>query len=138
VFDRGRLATTLEDVLGFQLLEATETHAVGTVACSDRIKQHMGVVHGGVYAALAESVASHATFRSVRDEGLSALGLSNMTSFLRPIDSGTVTARAERVHRGRTTWVWEVRISDDHGRLCALSRVTVAVRAGGALGRGSH
>ena len=57
-----------------------------------------------------------------------AQGLSNHTSFLRPILAGTVNATARRVHRGRTTWVWEVEISDDEGRLCALSRVTMAVR----------
>ena len=56
------------------------------------------------------------------------MGLSNSTSFLRPITEGTVHARATRIHRGRTTWVWEIDHSDDEGRLCAVSRVTIAVR----------
>jgi 1,4-dihydroxy-2-naphthoyl-CoA hydrolase len=56
------------------------------------------------------------------------MGLSNLTSFLRPITAGHIHARAKAQHRGRTTWVWEVECSDDAGRLCVLSRVTVAVR----------
>jgi len=59
---------------------------------------------------------------------MSAQGLSNHTSFVRPILSGTGHAEARCRHRGRTTWVWEVDITDDEGRLCAMSRVTMAVR----------
>ena len=57
-----------------------------------------------------------------------AMGLSNNTSFLRPITEGMVHALATRVHRGRTTWVWDVRFSDDADRTCALTRMTIAVR----------
>ena len=61
-------------------------------------------------------------------DGKIAIGLSNQTSFLRPITEGTIHAVATRKHRGRTTWVWEVEITDDQGRLCVLTRMTVAVR----------
>jgi 1,4-dihydroxy-2-naphthoyl-CoA hydrolase len=57
-----------------------------------------------------------------------AQGMSNQTNFLRPITEGTVHAVARRRHRGRTTWVWEVDMTDDAGRLCAIVRMTVAVR----------
>ena len=50
------------------------------------------------------------------------MGLSNLTSFLRPITAGTIHAEARAMHRGRTTWVWEVEITDDAGRLCVLTR----------------
>ena len=56
------------------------------------------------------------------------MGLSNSTSFLRPITEGTIHAHATRLHRGRTTWVWDVRFSDDAGRTCAVTRMTIAVR----------
>jgi 1,4-dihydroxy-2-naphthoyl-CoA hydrolase len=56
------------------------------------------------------------------------MGMSNSTSFLRPVTEGTVHAQATRVHRGRTTWVWDVTFTDDSGRTCALTRMTVAVR----------
>ena len=65
---------------------------------------------------------------AVSPDGRSAQGLSNQTSFLRPIVQGTIHATARRRHRGRTTWVWEVDITDDEGRVCALVRMTVAVR----------
>jgi 1,4-dihydroxy-2-naphthoyl-CoA hydrolase len=64
----------------------------------------------------------------VMPDGNTAQGLSNQTSFLRPILAGTIHARAIRRHRGRTTWVWEVEFTDDAGRLCALTRMTIAVR----------
>lgn len=119
---------TLDEALGFELVTLDEASAHARVDIDERHLQPLGVVHGGVYAALAESLASHATARAVGPSGLVALGLSNDTSFFRPISSGTIRADAERLHRGRTTWVWDVRLTDDDGRLCASSRVTVAVR----------
>ena len=94
----------------------------------DELKQPAGLVHGGVYATIAESLASLATHLAVVDDGRAAMGLSNQTSFLRPITEGHVNAEARARHRGRTTWIWEVDFTDDQGRLSALSRMTVAVR----------
>jgi uncharacterized protein (TIGR00369 family) len=94
----------------------------------EELKQPYGLVHGGVYASIAESLASFGTGVAVYPEGKLAVGLSNQTSFLRPITEGTIHATATRRHRGRTTWVWEVEIFDDAGRLCVLTRMTVAVR----------
>lgn len=98
------------------------------VPVSDAIKQPAGLVHGGIYAAVAESLATTGTALTVFGDGNTAMGMSNQTSFIRPVVEGHVIARAHARHRGRTTWVWEVQLSDDAGRLCALSRVTVAVR----------
>ena len=94
----------------------------------DELKQPAGLVHGGVYAAMAESLASTGTAVVVMGEGKVAMGISNLTSFMRPITTGTVYAEARAKHRGRTTWVWDVRMSDDAGRSCAVARVTIAVR----------
>jgi uncharacterized protein (TIGR00369 family) len=90
--------------------------------------QPMGIVHGGVYAAIAETLASMGTARAVMPDGKRALGMSNSTSFLRPVSEGTVYGTARAIHRGRTTWVWDVEMRDEHDRLCATSRVTIAVR----------
>jgi 1,4-dihydroxy-2-naphthoyl-CoA hydrolase len=119
---------TLDATLGFETLEAGPELARARAEVRDRHKQPFGLVHGGVYAALAESVASQATYLAVAAEGNIAVGLSNHTSFMRPILSGSVHAEARRRHRGRTTWVWDVDMTDDDGRLCALARVTIAVR----------
>lgn len=94
----------------------------------DHHKQPAGLVHGGVLASIAEATTSMATYYAVAKDGRTAQGLSNQTSFLRPVLGGTIHATARPRHRGRTTWVWEVEITDDEQRLCALVRMTIAVR----------
>jgi uncharacterized protein (TIGR00369 family) len=106
----------------------SEEEVRATVPVRDEIKQPMGLVHGGVFASIAESLASMATALAVAQDGKQAMGLSNATSFMRPITEGTVHAVARRIHRGRTTWIWDVEISDDAGRRCAVTRMTIAVR----------
>jgi 1,4-dihydroxy-2-naphthoyl-CoA hydrolase len=113
---------------GLELLECSETEVRAQVVVRDEHKQAAGLVHGGVYASIAESIASIATAATVLDEGHVAMGMSNNTSFLRPVTAGTVHAHATRIHRGRTTWLWDVKFSDDDGRTCALTRMTIAVR----------
>jgi 1,4-dihydroxy-2-naphthoyl-CoA hydrolase len=98
------------------------------VDVAEHHKQPAGLVHGGVFASIAESLTSMTTHLVVSRDGKSAQGLSNQTSFLRPILEGRIHAVARVRHRGRTTWVWEVEISDDQERLCSLVRMTIAVR----------
>jgi len=73
-------------------------------------------------------IASEAAAVGVWEQSHSRLGLANPTRFLRPVMGGVVEAEARRRHAGRTTWVWDVEMRDDQGRLCASSRVTIAVR----------
>jgi 1,4-dihydroxy-2-naphthoyl-CoA hydrolase len=113
---------------GLEILAYDEQEVTAQVSVRDELKQPAGLVHGGVYASIAESMASMATALAVIPEGNLAMGLSNNTSFLRPVTEGTVHAHATRLHRGRTTWVWDVRFTDDAGRTCALTRMTIAVR----------
>jgi 1,4-dihydroxy-2-naphthoyl-CoA hydrolase len=117
-------------LIGLEFLSIGEEEVRAQVRVREELLQPSGLVHGGVFATIAESITSIATWIAVQDEGKTAQGLSNQTSFLRPILEGTVHALARRRHRGRTTWVWEVDITDDHGRLCALVRMTVAIRGG--------
>lgn len=119
---------SLDQMLGFEMLEVGEDRATGRFEVIDAVRQPMGIVHGGAYAAMAESLASATTYLHVSGQGNIAVGQSNHTSFLRPVSSGTVHAEGRRRHRGRTTWVWEVDFTDDEGRLCAITRVTMAVR----------
>ena len=113
---------------GLEVLEVTADLVRAQVAVRDELRQPFGLVHGGVLASIAETLASLGTLTVVVPEGNAAMGSSNSTSFLRPIADGTIHARALRRHRGRTTWVWDVEITDDAGRLCALTRMTIAVR----------
>ena len=119
---------TFDALYGLQIQDVSEEEATATVPVTDHVKQPMGLVHGGLFASIAESLASMATALAVAQDGKQAMGLSNATSFLRPITEGTVHATARRIHRGRTTWVWDVEITDDQGRRCALTRMTIAVR----------
>ncbi|HWF75113.1 MAG TPA: PaaI family thioesterase [Solirubrobacteraceae bacterium] len=113
---------------GLEILSADADTVTGVVPVRDELKQPAGLVHGGVYAAISESLASLGTWFQVMSEGKAAMGLANQTSFLRPITEGSIHAEATALHRGRTTWVWDVRITDDDGRLCAVTRMTIAVR----------
>ncbi len=115
---------------GLELVEVSDELVRGRVPVREHLMQPMGIVHGGVHAAIAEGLASLGTNHGVTGEGKVGLGMSNQSSFLRPLGSGTIHATARRRHRGRTTWVWDVELADDEGRLCAVSRVTVAVRPG--------
>jgi 1,4-dihydroxy-2-naphthoyl-CoA hydrolase len=120
--------TGFDALYGVEILSLGEEEATAQVQVTPDVLQPGGLVHGGVYASIAESLTSLATGKAVAPDDRSAQGLSSQTSFLRPIVSGTIHATARRRHRGRTTWVWEVDITDDQGRVCALVRMTVAVR----------
>ena len=120
---------TFDALYGLEVLERTDEEVRAQVVVRDAVKQPMGLVHGGVYASIAEAIASNATaIAGWREHGQIAMGLSNQTNFLRPITDGTIHAHARRRHRGRTTWMWEVDITDDAGLLCAVVRMTIAVR----------
>lgn len=123
--------------IGLVFEEVGDELARGRLEVEDHHCQPFGIVHGGVLAAVAESLASSATATAVIPAGEMAVGLSNQTSFLRPVSGGTIHAVARRRHRGRTTWVWEVDLSDDEGRLCAIVRMTIAVRPLDSLSPGS-
>lgn len=121
-------ATTLDETLGLEgFVREGDEVARASMPVTDRIKQPFGIVHGGAYASLAESLASRATYEAVGPESI-AMGQSNDSTFLRPVREGSLHAVGRARHRGRTTWVWDVEIADDEGRVCALSRLIIAVR----------
>src|SRR3954463_13953149 len=106
-------------LIDLEIDSATDTEVRARVAVNDACKQPLGLVHGGVFAVMAEEMTA--------DGGRV---IANQTSFLRPVTEGVIHAVARRRHRGRTTAVWEVDVADDLGRLCAVVRVTVAVWGG--------
>jgi 1,4-dihydroxy-2-naphthoyl-CoA hydrolase len=118
----------LGSLIGLEHLDSGPERATARVAVTDRIRQPYGIVHGGTYAVIAESICSQATAQAVAADGMAAMGQSNQATFLRPIADGYVNATATVRHRGRTTWVWDCELSDDEGRPCALVRMTIAVR----------
>jgi uncharacterized protein (TIGR00369 family) len=124
----GAGADGLGGTLGFTDYEhLAADEAAMNLPVTPKVLQPYGIVHGGAYAALAESLTSRATYETVGPDNV-AFGQTNDTSFLRPVFSGTVHAEGRAVHRGSTTWVWDVQMRDDDDKLCAVSRVTIAVR----------
>jgi uncharacterized protein (TIGR00369 family) len=119
---------TFDELYGLEILSADDVEVRGQVVVGPHHKQPAGLLHGGVLASMAEALTSMATFVAVAGDGKTAMGMSNATTFLRPITEGTVHATGRRRHRGRTTWVWDVDFTDDAGRLCATTRMTIAVR----------
>jgi 1,4-dihydroxy-2-naphthoyl-CoA hydrolase len=118
----------LGELIGLEYLESGPEEVRARLEVADDVRQPVGLVHGGVFSAMAESMCSAATWLAVKDDGMAAMGQSNSATFMRPITAGHVNATARPRHRGRTTWVWDVEITDDDDRLCALVRMTVAVR----------
>jgi 1,4-dihydroxy-2-naphthoyl-CoA hydrolase len=128
----GRLVPTTDGFDGtlglvFDPTAPDDVHA--TVAVRDGLCNPFGIVHGGAYSGIAESLATAASIYRVHHDGRGAIGMGNDTRLLRPISAGTIHARARPLHTGRTTWLWDVEFRDDDDRLCATSRVTVAIRA---------
>ena len=122
------LERTLDGTLGVEVVEVTDDVIRGRMPVEDRILQPYGIVHGGAMSAIAESLTSMGTARGVFADGKVAIGQEFNASFMRPISQGHVNALARVRRRGRTAWNWEVEITDDEGRLCALLRATIAVR----------
>jgi len=125
----GNLSGNLFELLGFEGYEFDgEATATLRMPVHDGVKQPFGIVHGGAYAALSESVCSRATYEAVAPKLV--LGQMNETVFLRAVRTGTVEARARALHRGSTSWVWDVEMRDCEDRLCASSRLIIAIRNG--------
>jgi 1,4-dihydroxy-2-naphthoyl-CoA hydrolase len=114
-----------EALIGLEVDAASPEEARGRLPAVNAVKQPAGLVHGGIYPSMAESLGTRAMAEAVAPA--TAIGHSSQTSFLRPVLEGQVHAAGRPRHRGRSTWVWEFDITDDEGRLCALVRMTIRV-----------
>lgn len=117
-----------DELIGTEWLSDDPDDARVRLAIRDELRQPFGLMHGGVMSTLVESVCSRATAGAVWEDGMAAMGQSIDVSFIRPVTAGSIEVRAKARHRGRTTWIWECEVLDDEGKLCALSRMTIAVR----------
>lgn len=117
-------------LLGIDFLEIEPDRVVATMPVTPDHHQPFGYLHGGASVALAESVVSMGASAGVWPEKV-AFGLEINANHLRPKQSGTLRAVGERIHAGRTTQVWDVRIADEEDRLICVSRCTLALVAAG-------
>lgn len=121
------LNNTLMEHLGMKILVATPDKVVMTMPVDARTHQPFGILHGGASVALAESAASLASVLNINTDEKNAVGLEINANHIRPVREGTVTAVATPLHRGATTMVWEVRITNERNQLVCISRCTVAI-----------
>lgn len=122
------LERSFEGFLGLEWLELDDESAHVRFEVRENLKQPLGLMHGGIYCAVAETVASVATVNRVWRDGYVGSGLSNYASFLRPITEGAVDVRASLRGHDEREWVWNHEFRDGVGRLCALVDVMIAVR----------
>jgi len=116
----------LAELLGISFEEIAEDRVVATMPVTGDHLQPFGYLHGGASVVLAETVASVGASAGTLPERV-AFGLEINANHIRPKQDGMLWAVGERVHAGRTTQVWQVRIEDEDGQLVCLSRCTLAI-----------
>jgi 1,4-dihydroxy-2-naphthoyl-CoA hydrolase len=115
------------DILDIQLVPAEKDKVVATMPIGPHHRQQIGYLHGGISVTLAESIASLGTVLNIDSERQMAFGLEINANHLRPKRDGRLTATATPIHKGRTTFVWDIQIRDENDKLICISRCTVAV-----------
>ncbi len=125
--DEENYKDALFGVLGMKITEITPDRVVGTMPVAPATRQYFGVLHGGASVALAETIATVGTWCLINRETHVAVGLEINANHIRPKKDGIVTATATPLHKGRSTMVWDIRITDEEGKLICVSRCTVAI-----------
>ena len=115
-------------LLGVEWLSDDPDDARARLELRDELKQPYGYLHGGVILAIVDELCSRCTVIQVLQDGMVGLAQNVNVSMLRSIKEGTLTVSARARHRGKSSWVWDAEAADDQGRLCALAKVTIAVR----------
>lgn len=123
--DRSR--ECLNENLGIEFTEITENELRGRMPVDQRTTQPAGVLHGGASVAFAETLASWSGFMSVDRDRFHVVGQEINANHLRPGKPGWVYGAASPIHIGRRAQVWEIKISDEDGKLVCISRCTLAV-----------
>lgn len=113
--------------MGIEVTELGADYVVGTMPADSRTFQPFGLVHGGANVVLAETLGSIGANYSLDNSKYYAVGLEVNANHLRGVRSGVVTGKATRAYAGKTTQIWEIKLSDDRGKLTCISRLTMAV-----------
>jgi 1,4-dihydroxy-2-naphthoyl-CoA hydrolase len=121
-----RLQNTLATHLGMEVVNFGEDFLIMKMPVDERTIQPLGLLNGGASMALAETVGSLAANLSVHDD-LACVGLDINGNHIKSVNKGFVFGRAQALHIGNRTHVWEIRINDDNENLICICRLTVAV-----------
>ncbi|WNG90739.1 PaaI family thioesterase [Mycobacterium sp. ITM-2016-00318] len=119
------LGKGFDSELGLKYIDVTPDGGRAELVIHDKLLQPWGIVHGGVYCSIIESLASvsGAVWFAEKREGGTVVGVNNNTDFLRAISSGTVTAVSTPIHRGRRQQLWLIEVTDNEGRMVARGQV---------------
>jgi 1,4-dihydroxy-2-naphthoyl-CoA hydrolase len=115
---------TLMETLGIVYTDAGEDFLQATMQVTPHVHQPMGLLHGGASVALAESVGSAASLLFINHELQEARGIEISANHLRSKRDGIVTGTARIVHKGKSLHLWEVKITDEEGKLISLCKIT--------------
>lgn len=126
---KSRSHETLGHAMGMVYEELDSECVVGTIPVESRTKQPFGLLHGGASVALAESLASVGAWLNVDESKHDVVGVEINANHIKGVHEGLVRGVARPLHRGRSTQVWEIKISSDSGDLVSVSRCTLAVVA---------
>ena len=118
---------TMVEVLGIKYTEIGEDYISGTMPVDKRTHQPMGIMHGGASAALIETLGSIGSHLFIDRETQFSSGLDLNINHIRAERSGIVTGKAVLVHKGRTTHVWQVDITNEENKLVSTGRLTVFI-----------
>jgi len=113
--------------LDIEFLEYSDDHVVARMPVDGNKLQPMGLLHGGASLALAETVASAGSVFLVDEKKYTVLGLHVTGNHVSTLSTGEVLARAEIIHKGNTTHIWDVKISTENGKLISIARVTSVI-----------
>ncbi|HEY4650879.1 MAG TPA: hotdog fold thioesterase [Pontibacter sp.] len=118
---------TMVEHLGIEVTEAGEGYLCGKMPVDFRTHQPMGLLHGGASVVLAETLASIGAALQVDLTEKACVGLEINANHIRGVKEGWVYGKASVLHNGRSTQVWETKITNEAGDLVCISRMTVAV-----------
>lgn len=121
------IENTLLKSLGIEITLLEKGKVIATMPVDERTRQPFGLLHGGASVALAETVASIGAYELVDKEVEAVAGLEINANHVRPKTEGVVTAVATVLHQGKSTQVWDIKITDEQDRLICVSRCTMAV-----------
>lgn len=122
-----RSENTMADFLGIEFTEINEDSLIAKMPVTSKVKQPIGIVHGGANVVLAETVASTAANMVVDINNFYCVGLEINTNHIRSVRDGIVWAVTRPFHLGRSTQVWHIELYDEQKRTTAISRMTASV-----------
>ncbi|HTR28534.1 MAG TPA: hotdog fold thioesterase [Puia sp.] len=120
-------SNTMGGHLGIEFIEVGDDFLKGRMPVDHRTRQPYGLLHGGASVALAETLGSVGAAMVVNYHQFNAVGLEINANHVRGVRDGYVTGTARPLHIGKTTQVWEIRITDEREKLVCVSRITVAI-----------